>query len=296
MNPSSHLGQEFPIGELMTRFTEEWNKRREETDKPVTRIASFNLLVVSRGDCEEGLQEVLQGLAKSHPSRTIWCKVDGGREWSNSTGRLHLGCGSHGDQVCSEQIQICCSNEPQRVSSLLLPLIRSGLPTHLLWWHAGPPEGDLFDRLADRCQLVLLADSNWSELCEVLPSLWEDRMKTEHSFYPLSWFRLTKARQQIAAAYGRSEVELALPKDIGAPGAFADLLTLWLRSLLPERDFQSGAVRIVSSAEAKVPTVNWKDRQDPLKIQSNLDAVREALDRPYRDPVFSGIVHKIKER
>ena len=135
----------------MARFTEEWNKRREQTDKPVTRIASFNLLVVSRGGREEGLQEVLQGLAKSHPSRTIWSKIDSDREWSNSTGRLHLGCGNHGDQVCSEQIQICCSNEPQRVSSLLLPLIRSGLPTHLLWWHAGPPEGDLFDRLADRC-------------------------------------------------------------------------------------------------------------------------------------------------
>ena len=121
-------------------------------------------------------------------------------------------------------------------------------------------------------------------------------MKSEHSFYPLNWFRLTKARQQIATAYNNAEVELAFPKDIGAPGPVADLLTLWLRSLLPERDFQSGAVRIVSSAEAKVPTVNWNDRQDPLKIQSDLDAVREALDRPYRDPVFNGIVHKIKER
>lgn len=280
----------------MSRFSQAWNQRREQLEEPVTRIASFNLLVVSRGEEEDELQSVLQGLTKSHPARTIWAKIDPGKSWSNSTGRLHLGCRPDDKQVCSEQIQICCGDEPSRVSSIILPLIHSGLPTHLLWWHSGPPEGPLFERLADRCRLILMADKRWSDLADTLPYLWEDPLKSEHAFYPLTWFKLTSARQKIAAAYSCSNIELALPKDIGAPGPFAEILTTWLRSLLPVSDFQDGTVQVVSSSESSVPTLHWSAGSVGLESQNSLDAVRQALDRPFRDPVFRAIAERLKER
>jgi len=293
---STYLGEEFPLTELVKRFREEWARRRDHTDTPVTRVASFNLLVVSQGEDEERLVEVLKGLMESHPARVIWTKMMEGRKWEDSTARLHLECGCDGVQVCSEQVQICCGQQPERVASLLLSLIHEGLPTHLLWWKSGPTEGPLFERISDRSQLVLVEPNDWPSFAQSLPDLWLTCDRQEHAFYPLIWYQLTEARQKIAYAYGEGDIELALPKQTNSSTAEADLLTIWLETLLPHSARTSSRARIVSTAECTEPTLNSAMHKQPLLLQSPLDAVRAALNRPTRDPVFKKMIELIKER
>lgn len=254
---------------------------------PVTRIASFNLLVVSSGPEDPELNSVLMGLQKTHPARVIWTRIEPGRAWEESTGRLHLGCRCDGEQVCSEQIQICCGDQPKRVASLVLPLIRAGLPTHLIWWKAGAIGGPLFERLADRSKLILVESENWDQFRPQLPHLWSDPNRCEHAFYPLSWFRLLQSRQSIARAYGQANTRLDLTERRQEE---SELLNLWLEALLGK---ELPGMRIQFTSQ-EGSTLNWLGRLESLTPQDSLDAVRQALDKPHRDHVFKKIVETIK--
>ena len=292
----SHLGEEFPLSELMTRFRGEWARRRDDNDEPVTRIASFNLLIVSDGEHQAELEKIVAGLKESHPARVIWTHIDPERAWEDSTARLHLGCSCDGVQVCSEQVQICCGPQPSRVASLILPLIHAGLATHLLWWKAGELRGPLFERLSDRCQMILVEPSDWRAFASELPELWEHPEKSEHSFYPLTWFTLTQARQRIASAYGYANVELALPKRTNLTTPDSELLSSWIEALVTNAGHADSGISVVSSAEYEEPTLRWEERELTLEKLDPLAAVRQALDRPHRDSVFEKIVEKLRER
>lgn len=294
----SHLGTEFPLSELIERFKAEWSRRRDSANGHVMRITSFNLLVISRGEAPEELGELMRGLLESHPARVIWAQILPEREWEESTARLHLGCRCEHPtkalQVCSEQVHICCGDHSERLASLILSLIHGGLATHLLWWDTNGLEGTLFRRLADRCYMILVHSPEWTELAPQIHRLWTDDSLCEHAFFPLVWFQLTQARQIIARAYGQGDIQLTLPKETNQRRADSDLLTFWLKSLLPTSEFQEN-VRVVASAEHCLPTVSWQQQRETLKLQSTLEAVRSALDRPSRDPVFGKIIEKLGE-
>lgn len=293
---TSHLGDPFPLSELMSRFRKEWARRRDDNEEPVTRIASFNLLIVSRGEQDDGLKKIVAGLEDSHPARIIWTHIEPEKAWDDSTARLHLGCRCDGVQVCSEQVQICCGPQPSRVASLILPLIHAGLATHLLWWKAGDLKGPLFERLSDRSQMILVEPNDWETFAAELPYLWDHPEKSEHSFYPLSWFTLTEARQRIASAYGYADVELALPKRTNLTTPDSELLSAWIEALVPTAGRSQAGIRVVSSAEYDAPTLRWEGRELKLQKMNALDAVRQALDRPARDSVFQKMVEILRER
>lgn len=294
----SHLGQEFPLSELIDRFKAEWTRRRDSKDGHVMRITSFNLLVVSHGEATQELEEILKGLLESHPARVIWAQILPDRAWEESTARLHLGCRCENSelalQVCSEQVQICCGDHPERLASLILSLIHGGLATHLLWWDLENLDNPLFTRLSDRSQMILLQSDEWNVLGHQLHRLWMNESLCEHAFFPLTWFQLTQARQTIARAYGQSSIELTLPKETNQRRADSDLLSFWLEALLPREELQEH-VRVVASAEHEWPTVAWQNHRETLKLQSTLEAVRIALDRPSRDPVFAKVIERMGE-
>lgn len=296
----SHLGPEFPLSELIPRFKSEWAARRHDNDGPVTRLTSFNLLVVSTGTNEKQVEAVLKGLLKSHPARVIWTKILPERNWEDSTARLHLGCrcadSKDSLQVCSEQIQICCGDDPERLASLILSLIHGGLATHLLWWKSGSTGNPLFRRLSDRCQTVLVEPESWLDFARDLPELWEDRNLLEHAFYPLIWHQLTHARQMVASAYNEGNIELALPKQTNARRPDSDLLKTWLEVQIPQLGLESSGARVVATAEYPTPTVKWNGKSEQLELQTPLEAIRIALDRPGRERVFEKIVKKLGEK
>jgi len=281
------LGEEFPISELMERFRQLWADRREEIQDPITRIASFNLLVVSRNGRESALPAILGGLKESHPARVIWASIDQERSWEESTAQMHIGCRCDNEQVvCSEQLQLLCGEQYERLASLLMPMIRAGLSSHLIWWNAGPPEGALFERLSDRCNLILLAQTPWPQLQKLLPGLWSDPEKSEHAYYPLSWFQLTPARQAIAAAFGRGPIKLTLSSDPTC--AVRGLMESWIRALVPSSQMKSINIRHDGAKEECL--LERDGTTQVLKPQGGLTSVRQALDRPQRDPVFQKMI------
>ena len=282
----------------MSRFQDQWSQLREESDVPITRIASFNLLVVSGGEDEESLEEILRGLMQSHPARVIWTKVIPGREWHDCTARLHIGCTCDGEQICSEQVQLCCGNQPERVSSLVLPLIRAGLPTHLLWWKAGDTRGALFERLCDRSKLVLLVDSDWKSLKARLPQLWEDPTLQEHNFLPLAWYQLLEARQLIASAYNESDIRIEFPKH-SIDQAECDLLASWVKTLVKGHSkgdsWMGEGVSLLETTHREAITLVWGDQEREVPVMTLKAAVSTALNKTRRDQVFGKLVHNLKE-
>ncbi|MFA7480904.1 MAG: glucose-6-phosphate dehydrogenase assembly protein OpcA [Vulcanimicrobiota bacterium] len=291
--------ESFPLNELLQRFSEQWAEHRRGAEEPVTRIASFNLIVVSSNQPEPELDEILEGLRESHPARVIWIRLAPSLPWEEATAALELCTRNDCDQVCSEQIKITCGPQPERLSSLILPLIRSGLPTQLLWWNAGVPEGALFDRLSDRARLVLLADPDWKSLAPRLPGLWDDRYHREHTFVPLAWFEVLPVRQSIAAAYGQKDIVLEFGPDSDLHAGMS-LLQSWIKTTIPGRDSLGGwkgegLTMIEVERDPRSVLLKWDDSSQKLSSQSGLEALRAALNKPRRDRVFSRVVDHLRK-
>lgn len=285
MNQTQTQTEEFPLKNLQKALRGTWNEHRQKVGKPVVRIASFNLLIVSSGETDPELANIVESLQTSHPSRLIWTKLKPEKTWEESSAAVTLVTRCSGQQVCSEQIILRCGNEQARIPSIVLGMIHPGLPTHLLWWKAGALDSTLFSRLQDRSRVVLwqpeARPSNWA--LEFLDRTWSDPYQREHAVYPLAWFRILAMRKRIAKAFDRGPVSLRCT-DAGAEMSLTHrLLKSWLTSRLgksSELDFRwtSGpaSTQLIIDGE---PT--------PLTLDDPAEAIRAALDRAERDPVFA---------
>lgn len=277
--------EEFPLNTLQEAIRNTWNEHRRKTGKTVVRIASFNLLVVSSGETDPELAALVEALQTSHPSRLIWTKLKPEKTWDESSAAVTLVTRCSGQQVCSEQIILRCGNEQPRIPSIVLGLIYPGLPTHLLWWKAGPLDSTLFSRLQDRARVVLwqpaAEPSTWA--MEFLDRTWSDPYQREHAVYPLDWFRISGMRKRVAKAYDHGPLEL-LCADPGAEMSLPHrLLGSWLKGRLGglgEIDFRWTSGPRLTQLKTEVGT-------SELALDDRVDAVRWALDRAGRDPVFA---------
>lgn len=285
---------EVSLRELVPAFHRLWEEHRQKTEKPVVRIASFNLLVVSDGADEPELKSLVKGLEMSHPCRLIQTKLYSERPWGESTGEIDLTTKCDGTQVCSERIVLRCGDEPERIPSLVMPLIHPGLPTHLLWWKAGSLKTPMFKRLADRARLVLWKTPVHPSTDDLrtLADAWADYYQQEQVIYPLAWFRLMAMRTQIARAYDKGDIAIRL----SGPGPQIPIAHRLLKAWLTSRFEQTGVASPLSPSNG----IDWGWSQGPesghvegagnefrdLTLVDPLEAVRYALDRPERDPIF----------
>lgn len=276
--------QEFPLANLQDALRRTWEEHRQKIDKPVVRIASFNLLVVSSGETDPELAMIVEGLQSSHPSRMIWTKLKSEKTWEQSSAAVTLVTRCSGQQVCSEQIVLRCGNEQARIPSIVLGMIGSGLPTHLLWWKAGPLDSTLFSRLQDRSRVIIwqpeTAPSNWA--LEFLDRHWSDPYEQEHSIYPLDWFRILGMRKRLAKAYDQGEVTLCCADPEAEMSLSHRLLRGWLQARLGSD--QGVGFRWTSGERSTV--LSGSEGRQELVLDDAVDAVRAALDRSDRDPIF----------
>jgi hypothetical protein len=284
MNEAQSETQEFPLAELPQLLHSAWEEHRKRVKKTVVRVASFNLLVVSSGETDPELAHIVEGLQVSHPCRMIWTKLKPEKQWSESTAALTLVTRCDGQQVCSEQMILRCGNERPRIPSIVLPLIHPGLPTHLLWWRAGPLDCPLFRRLQDRARLILWQPdsppSSWA--MEFLDRTWSDPYQLEHAVYPMDWFRIRGMRKQIAQAYDQGPVQVRAC-DFGADMSLPHrLLKAWLQARLgnnSEVEFHWTSGPASCRLDGPEPT--------DLPLVDDVHAVRVALNSAERDPVFA---------
>lgn len=288
MTSSRTDSEEAPLAQLPRMLRSAWEQHRQKVRRTVIRVASFNLLVVSSGETDPHLAEIVEGLQASHPCRLIWTKLKPEKEWDESTAALSLVTRCEGRQVCSEQIVLRCGNDRARIPSVVLPLIEAGLPTHMIWWKAGPLDGPLFRRLHDRAKLTLwqpeAPPSNWA--LEYLDRTWSDPYQFEHATYPLDWFRILGRRKAVARAYDHGPVKLRAFD----PGAEMSLKHKLLRGWLVSRLGNASEVDFQWTSGRSGCQIGNEEPQD-LPLLEDLQAVRVALDQAERDPVFA---HSLK--
>jgi hypothetical protein len=274
---------EFPLAQLRELLRDAWHQHRQKVQKTVVRVASFNLLVVSSGETDPELAAIVDGLQVSHPCRMIWTKLKAEKTWAESTAALSLVTRCDGQQVCSEQVVLRCGNEPERIPSIVLPLIHSGLPTHLLWWKAGPLDCSLFRRLQDRARLILwqpeASPSGWA--MEFLERTWSDPYQSEHAVYPFDWFRILGMRTQIARIYQQGSVSIRACD----PGAEMSLHHRLLKAWLQARLGSDGGYDFRWTSGPQACQVVAPEALD-LRLVDDVQATRVALDKADRDPVF----------
>lgn len=286
------VGEDVPLAQLRQVLSEHYEKLRSQSDRPVTRLTSFNLVVISQAEVEPELQSLVTGLTESHPSRLLWCRLGRYQNWAESTAKVSLGCRCAGREVCCEEILLDMGGEVERVPSTLLSLTHSELPTYLIWWKAGPLESSLFARLADRARLVLWEpEPGYTEPLKALQKLWLDPFSQENIIYPLVWHRMGPVRRELAAAYDRGGFKV----EVSASGQlYPTLLKAWLTSRLKLKQLNpltwKGSDVELRWREGPDSTLHQDGETYPLLLEQPVQAARKALDEVRRDPVFGELL------
>jgi glucose-6-phosphate dehydrogenase assembly protein OpcA len=178
----------------------------------------------------EAADDVLEGLAERHPSRTIVLVPEpdeaNGLEANVSVEAFPSG---EGRQICAETIRIQLKgNRASAPASVVQPLFLPDLPVFLRW--RGVPSFDSvpFESLIDVVDRLIVDSTEWPDLPAPYAGLASvfDRVVVSD----IAWARTSRWRRQLASLWpGIAEV-----KQIRVTGtaAQAQLLGGWLRSRL----------------------------------------------------------------
>jgi glucose-6-phosphate dehydrogenase assembly protein OpcA len=178
----------------------------------------------------EAADDVLEGLAERHPSRTIVLVPEpdeaNGLEASVSVEAFPSG---EGRQICAETIRIQLKgNRASAPASVVQPLFLPDLPVFLRW--RGVPSFDSapFQSLIDVVDRLIVDSTEWPDLPAPYAGLASvfDRVVVSD----IAWARTSRWRRQLASLWpGIAEVKRIR---VTGTAAQAQLLGGWLRSRL----------------------------------------------------------------
>lgn len=190
------------VGGSLLRHWESF--RHSFGDVPCTRVTTVNLLVMlPEPEDGQGLGELMHDLLCHHPGRALVTVLDADGEGELEGWICHCHSCNRPNQLCGEQLIFRCPGSPDRLPSLLLPLLVPGLPT-FLWWRGDPPFGsDLLERLIETSIRVIFDSSRFglSGGLLQLERLVRDPYHLEQAFSDLAWGRLAQVRERVAALY-----------------------------------------------------------------------------------------------
>jgi hypothetical protein len=200
--------------------------RLEDDGEPALRTAVLTHVAWIPAEWAEAAEQVLQGLAERHPSRTILLRPEPGAGREGLEADVARQCFALAERhVCAEVIRVrLCGRTAQAPASVVLPLALPDLPVFLRWRGQPPfgaPEYEQLTGVADR----LIVDSGeWAELrFEELARSFERIAVSD-----LAWRRTLDARVRVASLWPREFASLG----VRGPRAEAALLAGWLRSRL----------------------------------------------------------------
>jgi glucose-6-phosphate dehydrogenase assembly protein OpcA len=188
------------VAQIQRQLHELWQLAAESEKDPsqrqITRACLFNFVVLCETDGETAhASEVISTLTSHHPCRAIVLSAvsDGAQSELSASIAAHCHLAGTGQkQVCCEQIAIHATGPSvAHLSSAVLPLLESDLPT-IVWWQGSfLNKLDLFRRLVAVSNRVIYDTSTWPNPHAQLANL--ARVITEYprcSFADLSWTRL----------------------------------------------------------------------------------------------------------
>ena len=179
------------------------------------RSASFvparvlNLVAIVDADFSGEIENRLQRLGASHPSRVILCKVNPGQEGLNAIASI----GSSGEEatpgvvaVGREKVEITMApRHVQALETIVAPLMIGDLPT-VVWAPHGHGEG--VDALRRHAQVVLLDSQDEPEVRSAL--LRAQSLSHHLRVVDLAWLRSAPWRERVAATFDPPELRQSL--------------------------------------------------------------------------------------
>lgn len=182
-----------------------WLEAASGGDEAFVRASILNLVVVTDARDRTAVSEVVAELTVTHPCRAIIVLADSESSESGIVAEVsaqcHLSLGKR-KQVCSEVVVLTSRGSSVSEShGVVAALVNSDLPTCLWWRTTAPPDGHLFDELAETCHHITL-DSRMFIRSPGVASLQALQGRTGHqSVGDLSWGRLNPWRAALAALY-----------------------------------------------------------------------------------------------
>src|ERR671938_33569 len=142
--------------------------------QPPIRSSVMNLVVyVPRAEDAALAMDAITALTERHPSRTICVVADPNGPTSSLDASVTTRCSAaDSGRLCWEQIQITAHGATAaHVPGVVIPLVRPDLPTYL-WWMGEPPcEAELFRRMVDLCDRLIVDSGVFARPIEGLAQL-----------------------------------------------------------------------------------------------------------------------------
>jgi glucose-6-phosphate dehydrogenase assembly protein OpcA len=257
--------------------------RAEGDGAPAMRTTVLTHVAWLPAEWEEAAEQVLEGLAERHPSRTILLRPDPAARHEGLEADVARQCFALAERhVCAEVIRIrLCGRTAHAPASVLLPLVLPDLPVFLRWRGQpafGAPEYEELTRVADR---LIVDSSEWPELRYDLLAGSFDRVAVSD----LAWRRTLGWRARIAALWpGVAETRQLT---VRGPLAEALLLAGWLRSRL-ERDIALAHEPAPRVEAVAIEGASVESPREPEPTPSDL--LSAELDVFGRDPVYEQAV------
>lgn len=182
-----------------------WRETASGGDEAVIRASILNLVVVTDARDRAAVSEVVAELTVTHPCRAVVVLADpeSSEEGISAevSAQCHISLGKR-KQVCSEMVILTARGASVAEShTVVSALVNSDLPTCLWWRVSTPPEGHLFDQLAETCNHLVLDSRLLIQRSEARSAHALLATGGRQSVGDLSWGRLNPWRAALAALY-----------------------------------------------------------------------------------------------
>jgi glucose-6-phosphate dehydrogenase assembly protein OpcA len=159
----------------------------------------LNLVVIVDAEWSGEIANRLRRVGRYHPSRTVVCAVESGREWLDATASVTVEeeHGPHTPALMRELIVVKCGQRHlAHLDRVVDPLVVTDLPT-VVWSPHGHDEG--VSALLPMSQVVLLDSLDAPEVSEGLARA--RRLAEDAYVVDLAWLRSTPWRERVAATF-----------------------------------------------------------------------------------------------
>src|SRR5919201_197879 len=170
---------------------------------PPIRRSGMNLVVyVPHADDAALVTDAIATLTERHPSRTICVVADPNAPTSSLDASVTTHCGTaDSGRLCWEQIHITAHGATAaHVPSVVIPLVRPDLPAYFWWMGDTPCQAELFRRMVDLCDRLIVDSGVFTRPIEGLAQLAAHQQCTagDHGVGDVHWMRLTPWRNLAA--------------------------------------------------------------------------------------------------
>lgn len=284
-------GVSIDVAAIEAAVTRLWKEmgQQEAADRrqPPTRTSVLNLVVyVSCQEDADRAAATITGLAGRHPSRLICVVADPNAPTSSLDAVVTTQCSDKNPaygRLCWEQIDVTAHGATSaHAPGVVIPLLLPELPTYV-WWAGDVPFGtELFSRIVDLCDRLIVDSAHFARPIDGLVKLaaLNQARGARRGVSDFHWMRLTPWRTLVAQFYDPEEVQpyvhriesvrVCYARGGGAAGnaAQAMLLAGWLASCLGWEP-RPQAARL---------------RGDTLHLEANRAGTAVAIDVEPREP------------